>query len=589
VAIPDPPDPLDHSATHTGPSMLPPDAPAQWGEFRIIRELGHGGFGRVYRAFDDGLAKEIALKIVRPSSPLRVSSVMREGQMLARIRHPNVVTVHAVRRAGDEVGFVMDLIDGESLSDWVHRVGRLGAEEAIAIGETISHALAAVHGAGVLHRDIKARNVMRDSSGRIVLMDFGAGRDEAASPGDDLTGTPPYLAPELFQGYPASRASDIYSLGVLLYFLVTGTFPVEGRSAREISEAHSSGARRLLVDRRPDLPPGFIRVVERAMAADPAQRYQSAGELLEDFHALVIRRPLLPSETDRTYGAVPSAWPSRLARWAALGGAALVTLVMLGFLATRVYDKAFDVGRYSDESLLTWLTVGLRSVVPPVAFVLMVIAAWLIVRTIWRLLRPAVPPVDRLASRLQSTVSSVVTRRATANRPALANALLVAQIAVVVVLFLKYKPLLLALITPFDRADPSVWQVLYYSADQLGPVNGYQAFLPISAAVMALAWRRLVRSSGGLAALDRGVVGAGLAITVLLFASAAVPFRVFYDARNLHRFEIDGDRCYEVGRRETEVRVFCPDVIPGPTQSRVRTVPADKLREQLAQLSPYAK
>ena len=578
----------DHSVTRTGPSTLPPDAPAEWGEFRIIGELGRGGFGRVYRAFDEGLAKEIALKIVRPSSPSRVSAVMREGQMVARIRHQNVVTVHAVRRVGDEVGFVMDLIDGESLSDWVHRVGRLGAEEAIAIGETVCHALAAVHAAGVLHRDIKARNVMRDSSGRIVLMDFGAGRDEAASSSDDLTGTPPYLAPELFKGHPASRASDIYSLGVLLYFLVTGGFPVEGENAQQISEAHSSGARRLLVDRRPDLPPGFIRLVERAIAADPVQRYQSAGELLEDFHALAIRRPLLPSEINRTSGVAASSWPSRLARGAALAGAAFVTLVLLGFLATRAFDKAFDVGRYSDDSLRTWLTFGLRSVVPPLVFVLMVIAAWLIVRTIWRLLRPAVPPVDRLASRLHSTVSSAVSRRASADRRALAHWLLVAQIVVVVALYLTYRPLLMALITPFDRADPAVWRVLYYSADDLGPVNGYQAFLPITAALMGLAWRRLIRSSGGLAALDRAVVSAGLAITVLLFAGAAVPFRVFYDARNLHRHEINGERCYEVGRRGSDARVFCPDSAPTPTQSRVRTVSVDRLGDQLAQLSPYA-
>ena len=573
--------------TRTGPSTLPPDAPAEWGEFRILGELGHGGFGRVYRAFDEGLAKEIALKIVRPSSPSRVSAVMREGQMVARIRHENVVTVHAVRRVGDEVGFVMDLIDGESLSDWVHRVGRLGAEETIAIGETVCHALAAVHAAGVLHRDVKARNVMRDSSGRIVLMDFGAGRDEAGPPTDDLTGTPPYLAPELFHGHPASRASDIYSLGVLLYFLVTGRFPVEGENAQQISEAHSAGTRHLLVDRRPDLPPGFIRLVERALATNPVHRYQSAGELLEDFHALAIRRPLLPSEMNPRIDLVPSSWPSRLARWAALAGAGFVTLVLLGFLATRVYDKAFDVGRYSDDSLRTWLSFGLRSVIPPLAFVLMVIVAWLIVRTIWRLIRPAVPPVDRLASRVQSTVSSV-TRHASANRLALAHWLLVAQIAVVVALFLKYKSLLFALITPFDRADPAVWQVLYYSADQLGPVNGYQAFLPISAAAMGLAWRWLIRSSGGLAALDRPVVTAGLAITVLLFAGAAVPFRVFYDARNLHRHQIEGDRCYEVGRRGSDVRVFCPDVIPSDTQSRVRTVAVDKLGEQLAQSSPYS-
>ena len=289
MATSDPPDQPDETrtdvagatgATRTGPPTLPPDAPSQWGEFRIIRELGRGGFGRVYCAFDEGLAKEIALKIVRPSDPSRIPAVMREGQMLARVHHPNVVTVHAVRRVGDEVGFVMDLIDGESLTDRVRRVGRLGAEEAVAIGETLCHALAAVHGAGLLHRDIKTRNVMRDSSGRIMLMDLGAGREEAAFRDDDLTGTLLYLAPELFQRHPASHASDIYSLGVLLYYLVSGSYPVEGATPNALASAHASGRRRLLVDRRPDLPPDFIHVVERAIARDPARRYQSAGELI---------------------------------------------------------------------------------------------------------------------------------------------------------------------------------------------------------------------------------------------------------------------------------------------------------------------
>ncbi len=568
--------------------MLPPDAPAEWGEFRILSELGHGGFGRVYRAMDEGLAKEVALKIVRPSNPSRVADVMREGQMLARIRHQNVVTVHAVRRVGDEVGFVMDLIDGESLSDWVHRVGRLGAEEAIAIGETLCHAVAAVHAAGVLHRDIKARNVMRDSSGRIVLMDLGAGRDESAPAVDDLTGTPLYLAPELYRRQSASRASDIYSLGVLMYFLVTGTFPVEGQNARDVAEAHLTGRRRLLVDRRPDLPSGFIHVVERAIAATPEQRYQSAGALLEDFHSLVMNRPLPASESGRRVGTLSSPWPTRLARWAVIAGAGLVSLLLLGFLATRVYDKAFDVGSYSDDSLRTWFRFGLRAVVPPLIFVLMVIVAWLIMRSVWRLLRPAVPAVDRLASRVQSTVSSAVTRRASANRPALAHLLLVAQIAVVVVVYVQYYPLFMALITPFDRADPAVWQILNYGPDDLGPVNDYQAFLPIAAAAMALAWHRLVRSSGGLVAMDRTVLGAGLAITALMFAGAAVPFRVFYDARNLHHHKIDGERCYEVGRRDSDARVFCPDFVPTPTKSRVWTVPVTKLGEPLGQLSPYA-
>ena len=578
-------------ATHTGAPVLPADAPAQWDEFRILRELGRGGFGCVYAAYDEGLAKEIALKIVRPSHPSRIPVVMREGQMLARVRHPNVVTVHAVRRVDSDVGFVMDLIDGESLADRVHRVGRLGAEEAVVIGETLCHALAAVHAAGLLHRDIKARNVMRDSAGRIVLMDFGCGREEGAERADDLTGTPHYLAPELYLGHPASRASDIYSVGVLLYYLVSGSYPVEGATPAEIANAHWTGTRRLLVDRRPDLSPAFIHVVERAIAPEPARRYQSAGELFEALHTLAGRPAAQRSEAIRPGGLIGSPWPSRLARGAALAGSAFVVLMFLGFLATRVYDKTFDVGRYSDDSLGTWLRIGLRSVVPLIVWVLMVVVGWLIVRTIWQVIRSAVPPVNTLAGRVEKTVSSMLSHRARIERLTIARWLLLGQVVVVVVLGLTYQALLTALVTPFNTADSSVWQVLFYSSDELGPVNEYQALLPISAAAMALAWWRLIRSSGGLIALDRPIVAVGFTIVLLLLFGATMPFRVFYDARNLHRYEINKERCYEVGRRDDEVRVFCPDASAG---SRIRNVPTDKLGTQLdgpgiQPLSPYAR
>ena len=578
-----------NDVTHTGEPVLSADAPTQWDEFRILRELGRGGFGCVYSAYDAGLAKEIALKIVRPSHPSRIPAVMHEGQMLARVRHPNVVTVHAVRRVGSDVGFVMDLIDGESLADRVRRLGRLGAEEAIVIGEALCHALAAVHAAGLLHRDIKARNVMRDSAGRIVLMDFGCGREEAAERGDDLTGTPQYLAPELYDGYPASRASDIYSVGVLLYYLVSGSYPVEGATPADIANAHWTGTRRLLVDRRPDLSSDFIHVVERAIAPEPARRYQSAGELFEALHALAVRPGGPTSEAIRPGGPIGSPWPSRLARGAALGGSAFVTVIFLGFLATRVYDKTFDVGRYTDDSLGTWLRIGLRSVVPLVVWVLMVVIGWLIVRTIWQVIRSAVPPVNGLAGRVEKTVSSMLSRRARIARLTIARWLLLGQVVVVVVLGLKYQALLTALVTPFNTAHPSVWHVLFYSSDEVGLVNEYQALLPIAASAMAVAWWRLIRSSGGLIALDRTIVGVGFTIVLLLLAGAAMPFRVFYDARNLHRYEIDKERCYEVGRRGDEVRVFCPDASAG---QRIQTVRAGALGTPLDRpgaqpLSPY--
>ena len=152
----------------------------------------------------------------------------------------------------------MELIRGRTLEDELKTRGAFSAEEARLIGLDLCRALAAVHEAGLVHRDVKTQNVMREQGGRIVLMDFGAGIATEAGVQRDVAGTPMYLAPEVYAGHQASRVSDIYSLGVLLYHLVTGVYPVSGRNRSAIAEAHSEGRIKRLRDARPDLP-GAVR------------------------------------------------------------------------------------------------------------------------------------------------------------------------------------------------------------------------------------------------------------------------------------------------------------------------------------------
>ena len=226
----------------------------------------------------------------------------------------------------------MELVEGKTLDAIVRDQGPFSASEASLIGMDLCRALAAVHGAGLLHGDIKAHNVMRANGGRTMLMDFGAGRElsiEPAAPGSDFAGTPIYLAPEVFAGASRTTASDIYSLGVLLYFLVTGSYPRRGATRTEIRRLHDQrGSRRPLRDVRPDLPDGFIRVVERALAEDPRQRFDSAGSLEAALASPIAPPSSAPPVADGQPGTAGRRSPPQ--SWSVVGLAAVLALIDWG-------------------------------------------------------------------------------------------------------------------------------------------------------------------------------------------------------------------------------------------------------------------
>src|SRR5579863_1316956 len=260
--------------------MPAPGATAAWGSFTLLARVGHGGFGEVYRAWDPHLQREVALKLLLPgvaTGEAEYEAMLREARALASVRHPNIVQVHGIDRHDGRVGFWTDFVRGKTLSVLVAEQGTFGAHEAALMGLDVSRALSAVHRAGLLHRDIKAENVMREEGGRILLMDFGLSALEQRQ--TNIAGTPNYMAPELFEGGHSSVATDIYAMGVLLYFLVAGDYPVHlgGLTTREALDAiqHSKP----LIDLRPDLPESLLRTVSTAMEMDPARRFTSAGQL----------------------------------------------------------------------------------------------------------------------------------------------------------------------------------------------------------------------------------------------------------------------------------------------------------------------
>ncbi len=272
--------PLEPGQRSTAAEM--PAARTLWGGFKLLARVGAGGFGEVYRAWDPSLHREVALKLLLPGvegGEAQYEAMLAEARALAAVQHANVVHVYGIDRHDGRVGFWTDFVKGKTISMLLGEQGPFGYREAALIGMDVTRALSAVHRTGILHRDIKAENVMREEGGRILLMDFGLSTLPTGPM--NLAGTPNYMAPELFAGSPATVATDIYAMGVLLYFMVTGAYPaqVTGFTPPEVRAAYSR--RRPLMDLRPDLPEAFLRTVSVATDADPARRYASAGLLAE--------------------------------------------------------------------------------------------------------------------------------------------------------------------------------------------------------------------------------------------------------------------------------------------------------------------
>jgi hypothetical protein len=297
------------------------------------------------------------------------------------------------------IGFWMDLIEGDTLADLISR-GRLSHGEASHIGQEICLALAAVHRANLIHRDVKAQNVMRASDGgRIILMDFGAGEFiDRPSGGGRIRGTPLYLAPEMFNGGDATTATDIYAVGVLLFHLVTSAFPVNGNTVARLAEAHSRGERLRLRDVRPDLPDGFVAVVERALDPDPASRFASSGEMCEALRGL---------EKPPIVGPRRTMWQG-IARAAAMAVIVLALMWTLGLLVSRAFESALRVDAAFTLGVADYFTAGRRVLLP---FAVVWVAAAALVATLaglWLLVRSYLGGIRRRLASLRERLDPAV-------------------------------------------------------------------------------------------------------------------------------------------------------------------------------------
>jgi serine/threonine-protein kinase len=275
-----------------------PAAPPEIGPYRIVRPLGQGGMGAVYLAYDTRLGREVALKLFsgpQARSLFAREELMREARAAAALNHAHIASVHDVLEVDGQVGIVFEYVHGETLAKRISR-GRMSAPETISIAAQLADALAAAHRHGIIHRDLKPANVAITADGVVKVLDFGVAHtlstvDEnpavARTTASYFVGTVGYAAPEQCLGQTADARADVFSLGVVMFEMLTGERPFAGSHMSSVLRAMVKDDAPRASSKAPDIPHDLDALIERMLAADPMHRPPSAREVLTELQALM--------------------------------------------------------------------------------------------------------------------------------------------------------------------------------------------------------------------------------------------------------------------------------------------------------------
>jgi serine/threonine protein kinase/tetratricopeptide (TPR) repeat protein len=267
------------------------------GRYEVIEELGSGGMGRVYRAYDKKIEEEVALKLIRPEIAAEKRTVDRfrnEIKVARKITHKNVCRTHDLGEEGKALFITMEYVRGEDLKSLIRRTRILSTGTAVSIAKQVAEGLGEAHSLGVVHRDLKPSNVMIDKDGNAKIMDFGIARSlsgAGTTAEGAIIGTPEYMSPEQVDGKPADVRADIYALGVILFEMVTGRPPFEGETSLAIAHKHKYEPAPDPRTLNPQLPEDLGRLILRCLEKEREQRYQTTGELLVELEAVEASLP----------------------------------------------------------------------------------------------------------------------------------------------------------------------------------------------------------------------------------------------------------------------------------------------------------
>ena len=326
------------------PAPRPAPGDVLAGRYRIHSLLGRGGMGEVYRARDSRLEREVALKVLRAEvadDPELLSRFEREAKSLAALAHPNIVTVYSVEEADGVRFLTMELVAGRTLEELIPKRG-MRLDRFFAVAVPLADAVATAHARGVLHRDLKPANVMVTEEGRVKVLDFGlakpvaggAEKESTTLPDETLEeltragqviGTVPYMAPERLKGRPATRCSDVFSLGAILHQMATGERPFAGAGDAELVSSILRDRPPSVAEIRPGLPRQLGRIVSRCLAKKPRRRFQTALDVHNELELL---------REEVTSAPAPGASSPRGRRsFTVLAAAAAATIVVLALAA----------------------------------------------------------------------------------------------------------------------------------------------------------------------------------------------------------------------------------------------------------------